>query len=984
MIGKTISHYKILEKLGEGGMGVVYRAEDTRLKRTVALKFLPPELTRDEAAKERFVQEARAASAIDHANICTIHEINETQDGRTFIVMACYNGKTLKEKIENHQISLPEAIEFARQIALGLSKAHKHGITHRDIKPANIFVTDDGVVKILDFGLAKLAGQTRLTKTGNTPGTALYMSPEQASGESIDHRSDIWSCGVVLYEMVTGTLPFKGDYEQAVIYAILNKEPVKATSISAGIPVALECIIEKALQKDVSKRYQHIDQMENDLQNIEPSRFSKKKTPLFTIGKYKKLAVLFSILTLLLIAILILKPFLLKNTYHEKPISVAVISFENQTGSNAYDYLRDAIPNLLITGLEQSPYLQVTTWERLYDLVKQAGKMNINAIDKDTGFELCSLDGIDAIVLGSFIKTGDIFAMDVKVLDVTSKNLLKSVHSQGTGVESILKHQIDELSHEISSGITLPEKQIDPDYPKIMDVTTSSLEAYQYFLRGRNEFFRATGEEAKYLKKAIELDSTFSMAYLWLGCTYYANTAEKNKLFMEARKYSHRATKKEQIYINAELETREEIKIQLYQQIINDYPKEKYAHYLLSECYAFRENFVSAINECLKALVLDPLFAPATKSLCYLYAETGDRQKADDYLKRFSAMSPGDAWPMQTVANIYYIDGKLDEAIQKYKEASEINPNIGSESAIAFIVALKGDFDQAIQWMNTYIDRETSEYMRPGGRAFRGFFRFLAGQCREAIIDLNFAHDKFKEFNNSKLQALTEAGIGEFYYEKKDYEKSRYYFNDYQSIVIKENTPPTIDFANFTCEPFLGLIDVRQGDIDSARKRLKNKSKEFDNAHVTIKDVVNLQYQLLNAEILLARDSTDAAIAIGESIREMAPPRYYFSPDRLVFYNMPFFKDILARAYLKKGNIDNAIAEYERLIHFNPASMDRRLMNPKYHYDVARLYQQKGQKSKAVQHLKEFLELWKNADKDLPELIDARKRYTELATDNQR
>jgi serine/threonine protein kinase len=271
MIGKTISHYKIIEKLGEGGMGVVYKAEDTKLKRTVALKFLPPELTRDIEAKERFVQEAQAASSLQHRNICTIHEIDETEDGQVFICMDVYQGESLGERIKHRPLRIDDAIDIASQIARGLAGAHKAGIVHRDIKPVNILITDQNEVKIIDFGLAKLTGGTKFTQKGATVGTAAYMSPEQLRGEKVDHRSDIWALGVVMYQMLTGLLPFKGEYEQAISYSILNEEPEPITSLRTGVPLELERIVMKALAKDSGHRYQHVDEVPADLDSIETS-----------------------------------------------------------------------------------------------------------------------------------------------------------------------------------------------------------------------------------------------------------------------------------------------------------------------------------------------------------------------------------------------------------------------------------------------------------------------------------------------------------------------------------------------------------------------------------------------------------------------------------------------------------------------------------------------------------------------------------------
>jgi serine/threonine protein kinase len=263
--GQVISHYKILEKLGQGGMGVVYKAQDLKLDRFVALKFLPPHLSEDEDAKQRFIQEAKAASALDHNNIGTIYEVDETPDGQLFIAMAFYEGASLKQQVARGKLQVEKAIDFAMQIAQGLAKAHEQGITHRDIKPANVMLTKDGVVKIVDFGLAKLANTARLTKTGATVGTPAYMSPEQARCLEVDHRSDIWALGVVLYEMLTGHLPFSGEYELALLQAIVYDDPKPLQTYLPAAPSKLDEIVRRALAKAPDDRYQSAEALLNDL-----------------------------------------------------------------------------------------------------------------------------------------------------------------------------------------------------------------------------------------------------------------------------------------------------------------------------------------------------------------------------------------------------------------------------------------------------------------------------------------------------------------------------------------------------------------------------------------------------------------------------------------------------------------------------------------------------------------------------------------------
>ena len=560
MIGKTISHYKILEELGRGGMGVVYKAEDTKLERIVALKFLSPHIIGDGEDRARFIHEAKAAASLSHTNICTIFEIDEVE-GQSFIAMEYVEGRNLKEIIASGPFGIDEAIDVAMQVARGLQAAEEGGIVHRDIKSANIMITQHGEAKIMDFGLAKVTGHTQLTRDGTTLGTVAYMSPEQTRGDEIDHRTDIWSLGVVLYEMLAGRLPFRGDYDQAVMYSILNEVPEPLSGVRTGMPLEIERLVNKIFSKDKGERYQHADELIADLKRIKrESESSSGRVTSRAAGqrpaKRRMAAVITTVVIVCAIVVgyLVLRPIFFEEPLVSAPIPIAVISFENHTGDPEYDYLRTVIPNLLITSLEQSKYIHVATWERLHDLRKQIDGDETEVIDKELGFELCRLDGIRAIAFGTFTRAGDVFVTDVKVLDVDSKELLKSASSRGRGVGSILETQIDELTREISRGIGLSERKAREAEVCIADVTTTSMEAYNHFIRGREDFNKwYVGDALRSLEKAVTIDSMFAVAHLVLGAVHFSlgNTRAGLEEFARAKSFSGRASEKERLYIEA-------------------------------------------------------------------------------------------------------------------------------------------------------------------------------------------------------------------------------------------------------------------------------------------------------------------------------------------------------------------------------------------------------------------------------------------------
>ncbi len=997
MLGKMISHYKILEKLGEGGMGVVYKAHDTKLDRLVALKFLPPYLTLDVEAKERFIHEAKAASALQHNNICSIHDIDETPDGRMFMVMDCYEGETLKDRIARGPLKIEEALDLAVQIAGGLQEAHEKGIVHRDIKPANIFITKNGVVKILDFGLAKLGGKTKLTQTGSTLGTVSYMSPEQARGEAVDLHSDIWSSGVLLYEMITGRLPFKGDYEQALVYGILNEAPEPLTAVRTGVPMELERITSKAMAKKPGERYQHMDEMMVDLKGVQRESAPPVKMqsasglgPKQRQTQFKKYIAAAAGLALLVFGFFVVKSWLDNEVFGSKPIPIAVITFENQTGDAAYDYLEKVIPNLLITDLEQSKYLQVATWERLNDLLKQMGRKETEFIDEETGFELCRMENIPALAMGSVTKAGNVFVTDVKVLDVETKRLMKSVRSQGEGVESILRKQVDELGKEIARGVGLPEKKVEEPQPRVAEVTTNSTEAYNYFIRGREECERTYYPEAiPFLEKAVDLDSTFAMAYLYMGRAYgnLGNTRARDNNFKKAKRYAEKASEKEKLYIEASyasvIERDPRKRFEILKTMEQRFPKEKQVYDDIGFYYLEQVMVKKAIEYFQKALSLDPGYGLALNNIAYAYARMGEYQKSIQYFEKYAAVNPGDANPFDSMGDMYFFMGDMQAAAAKYKEAIDIKGYFDSSLKLAYLSALQEDYPTALEWVDYFRKHLPASIQRGAVFQWNGFIHFLMGQRKQAWLDLEEAQRVFASMGNRSSVAVADYYEALLLLNRRAFDLGTKLAEQAATTRIEMN-PPGKAYYLAELGLYRGIAAVETGRLETAVQQVSAMESLLQNVNPEERKNYRYLHALLLGAVLLANGKTDSAIVVSRQAVASRLGSWWTSDfiwySRVIFY--PTLRDVLARAYLRKGQIAEAIVEYERLSAFDPKKEDRRLISPEYHYSLARLYEKAGSNAKATREYERFLKIWKNADRDLPELIEAKTRYAKLTSGN--
>jgi tetratricopeptide (TPR) repeat protein/TolB-like protein/predicted Ser/Thr protein kinase len=998
MIGKTISHYRIVEKLGEGGMGIVYLAEDTKLGRKVALKFLSRGAALPEDEHRRFINEAQAAASLNHANISTIYEIEESDEG-PFIAMEYIAGDNLSDRIADGPLPVEESIEIAIQVLKGLDQAHSQEIVHRDIKSANIMIKKNGTAKIMDFGLAKLADRTRLTREGAAPGTVAYMSPEQAQGKDVDHRSDIWSSGAVLYEMITGRQPFAGEYEQAMIYSILNDPPPPPTSVRTGIPMELERIALKALSKDPGERYQHADGMIADLRALRRKSAAGVSTaesagtsaagavspPAAKSHRFRSTGIAVSLIIAMLAVIFVIRPLFFGSELVAGQRPIAVITFENRTGDESYDYLSAAIPNLLITSLEQSRRLQVMTWERMQDLLEQTGREGTEIIDKDLGFELCELDGIDVVVVGSYIRAGSSFAIEAKVMDVRTKKLLHTASTEGDGVESILKSQIDELSGDITrdiSRLSTPELS-----EPISGITTTSMEAYNYYLKGIEYADRWLRRDAEiHLERAIELDSTFAAAYIRLSFIKYQmlETETADSLLSKAMHFADATSEKDRLRIEAEyakkMENDPEKAIGIIEERIRRFPREKESYLTMLNWKRGQGMYSEAIEYGLEALELDPLYKDALNGMGYTYLDLNEYEKALEYFERYAAVSPDDPNPWDSMGDCLYRLGRIDDSKASYRKAFEKSPDFfTSKMCLSYLYMMEGEVDSAIYWVESAARDTWYPAMKSIALIYSSIYMVAQGRYREAEQMERTAYKSLQKSTNPRRETFILRFSPWRLYRMGRFDESIESIDRYRRRVEELGLEIPIP-AEISMISLQGLNAIAQDRIDDAKAADENM-KTLVSSLKTVEErnlmrMVRRMPTLLEAEVLLADGRPADAIAYMAQRDTMYIPILSYA--QAGYYNMPSYQDVVARAYVRLGDNAKAIEEYERMLTFDPESADRRVLVPVYLYRVAVLYEQEGRYDLADAHLERYLDIMKHADEGIFEVEDAKRRLEKL------